>query len=120
MGGGHALAAALAVACLLQASPVAATESVPEKDVAVTRSTFKGNWPLPFDRATLTCRPRGYANTMTTPDGKFALNDAARAEGFPELTALRPKGRRVSDGKAGLDEFAKAADEFCTRSWSRR
>jgi len=115
----RAFAAALFVAGLLQASPVPATESVPEKDLVVTKSSFKGIWPLPYERATLTCRPRGYANTMATPEGKFALNEAAKAEGFPELNTLRLKGRQASDSKTGLDKLAKAADEFCTRSWSR-
>lgn len=115
----HALFAALVVAGLLRAGPVSATESVPEKAVVVTKSTFKGRWPLPYERATLTCRPRGYANTIATPEGQFALNDAAQAEGFPALKTLRPKGRQASVSEAGLDELAKAADAFCTRSWSR-
>ncbi|MGO1001920.1 hypothetical protein [Lysobacter sp. CA196] len=119
MDGCHVLAAALVVASLLQASPASATESVPEKAVVVTKSTFKGIWPLPYERATLTCRPRGYANTMATLEGEFALNDAAKAEGFPALKTLRLKGRQAPASKTGLDELAKAADEFCSRSWSR-
>lgn len=120
----RALVAALVVAGPLQAGSVQAgsvqaTESVPEKAVVVTKSTFKGLWPLPYERATLTCRPRGYANTMATPEGQFALNDAAKAEGFPALNTLRPKGRQASGSQTGLDELAKAADAFCTRNWSR-
>jgi hypothetical protein len=115
----RALVAALVVAGLLQAGLVSATESVPEKAVVVTKSTFKGLWSLPYEKATLTCRPRGYANTMATPEGEFALNDAAEAQGFPELKSWRPKDRQGSAGATGLDELAKAADAFCTRSWSR-
>lgn len=113
-----ALAAALALASLLAPNAAFATESVPETNVVVRKATFKGAWPLPFDTATLTCRPRGYANTIATPQGTFALNDAAQAQGLPALHALPPKGQAAPD-KAALDGFAAAADAVCLKRWSR-
>ena len=113
-----ALAAALALASMLPPNAAFATESVPETNVVVRKSTFKGAWPLPFDKATLTCRPRGYANTIATPQGTFALNEAAQAQGLPALHALPPKGKAAPD-KAALDRFAAAADAVCLKRWSR-
>lgn len=119
MDGRHALTAVLALASVLQPSPAPATESVPETTVVVGKSTFKDLWSLPFEKATLTCRPKGYANTMATPQGEFALNDPAKAEGFPELKTIRLNNNGTPDNKAGLDDLARAADEFCSKRWSR-
>lgn len=114
-----ALAAALALASMLPPNAAFATESVPETNVVVSKSTFKGTWPLPFDRATLTCRPKGYANTIATPQGAFALNEAAQAQGLPALRALPLKGKAAPNRKADLDGFAGAMDALCSKRWSR-
>ncbi|NUO75291.1 MAG: hypothetical protein HOQ32_04680 [Lysobacter sp.] len=112
-----ALAAALAFALLLP-TVAAATESVPEAAMVVRKATFKHAWPLPFDQATLTCRPRGYANTIATPQGVFALNQAATATGIPELKTMRLQPLHAAD-EAALTKFAAATDAVCVRRWSR-
>ena len=112
-----ALAAALAFA-VLQPAVAPATESVPEAEVVIRKATFKRAWPLPFDRATLTCRPKGYANTIATPLGVFALNPVAKAGGVPELKTMRLPPPHAADGSA-LDAFAAVADAVCVKRWSR-
>ncbi len=116
----YAIAATLMLAAALPSFQAAATEAIPEIPVEVKKSSFKGAWPFAPTRAQLTCRPSGYANTVVLPDGRYALNARARAEGFVELKASTSLLRGQADADARLERFVRAAEAVCARQWRAR
>ena len=116
----YTFAAMLALATMGQSFPAPATESVPEARVVVKRSSFEGPWPFSPGQAQLTCRPRGYAMTVALPDGQYALNAAARAEGVAELASSKSVRRDQADRDARVEKFAQAAEALCSEyRWSQ-
>lgn len=87
------------------------------RELDVARSTFRGQWPLVVETATIACSPRESASTklmaatVVINGREFRLNGMAL--GFPELGALWLDSPTNPGAKVSISDLVKASLELC-------
>jgi hypothetical protein len=73
---------------LLVISVLACASGCSDPEVIVTRDQFGDDWPLTLNSAVVVCADEGATPLLKVGVKRYALNEAARARGYPEATEL--------------------------------
>jgi len=57
-------------------------------EVIVTRDQFGDDWPLSVNSAVVVCEEQGTAPVLKVGVKRYALNAAARARGYPDVSEI--------------------------------
>jgi hypothetical protein len=57
-----------------------------DPEIIVTRAQFGEDWPLTLNSAVVVCADEGATPLLKVGVKRYALNEAARARGYPEAT----------------------------------
>ncbi len=78
-----------------------------ERRTIVTRDQFGDQWPLAINSAVVECSRDGSVAILKVGSKRYALNDRARALGFPDARELSPvvpsQRRRSESGTSVVD-----------------
>ena len=87
----------------------------------MSRATFKGDWPLVVQTATLRCAQlpgtggRLQIATVETSMGTFALNGTAKGQGYRELGPLWLESETNPGARVSASDMINAALALCGR-----
>jgi hypothetical protein len=82
-------AGALAAAALVGALPACSGDG---HEVVVTREQFAERWPLEVNSAVVVCPGGEHGSLLKIGTRRYALDDAALAQGFPDARQLATAG----------------------------
>ena len=78
-----------------------------DPEIIVTRDQFGDEWPLAVNSAVVVCADDGAAPLLKLGVRRYALNEAARARGYPDAAEIAVESSDVS--KLGLVSTAQVA-----------
>jgi len=73
---------------LLMVSVLTFASACGDPEVIVTRDQFGEDWPLTLNSAVVVCADEGATPLLKVGVKRYALNEAARARGYPEATEV--------------------------------